>query len=244
MRSCFSCGQRAQRAHVVEPVGELDEDDADVLRHGQEHLADVLGLLLLVATGAELGQLGDAVDEVRDLRPEALLDVAEVVLGVLGDVVEQRRRDRHRVEAELGQDLGHGQRMGDVRLAAGPLLALVGLDGEAVGPFDGLQVGLRVVLVERREQVARGGLHGARRGPGCRVRGPGRGAPALDRGRGGGIDGHGGQCTPRPRRLLKRPRCPARHARGRATPGGGTTADPGPGRTCPDDAPASRRRCA
>ena len=41
-------GQRAQRAHVVQPVGELDEDDADVLRHGQEHLADVLGLLLLV----------------------------------------------------------------------------------------------------------------------------------------------------------------------------------------------------
>ena len=86
--------QRAQRAHVVQPVGELDEDDADVLRHRQEHLPDVLGLLLLVAVGAELRQLGDAVDEVGDLGPEALLDVGEAVLGVLGDVVEQRRRRR------------------------------------------------------------------------------------------------------------------------------------------------------
>ena len=104
-------GQGAQGAHVVEPVGELDEDDADVLRHGQEHLADVLGLLLLVGPGAELGQLGDAVDEVGHLRPEALLDVRDGVLGVLGDVVEQRRLDRERVEPQLGQDLGDRQRM-------------------------------------------------------------------------------------------------------------------------------------
>ena len=46
--------QAVQRAHVVEPVGQLDEDDPDVLGHRQEHLPDVLGLLLLVAVGAEL----------------------------------------------------------------------------------------------------------------------------------------------------------------------------------------------
>ena len=46
--------QAVQRAHVVEPVGELDQDDPDVLGHRQQHLADVLGLLLLVAVGAEL----------------------------------------------------------------------------------------------------------------------------------------------------------------------------------------------
>ena len=97
-------GQRPERAHVVEPVGELDEDDADVLRHREEHLADVLGLLLLVAERAELRELRDAVDEVRDVRPEPLLEVVDRVLGVLGDVVEQRRLDRDRVEPELGED--------------------------------------------------------------------------------------------------------------------------------------------
>src|SRR5256885_1059801 len=34
--------------HVVGPVGELDEDDANVLRHRDQHLAEVLGLLLLL----------------------------------------------------------------------------------------------------------------------------------------------------------------------------------------------------
>ncbi len=53
-----------------------------------------------------LEQLGDAVDELRHLGPEALLDVGQAVLGVLGDVVEQRGLDRDRVEPELGEDLG------------------------------------------------------------------------------------------------------------------------------------------
>ena len=37
------------RAQVVEAVGELDQDDADVLRHRDDHLAVVLGLGLLAA---------------------------------------------------------------------------------------------------------------------------------------------------------------------------------------------------
>src|SRR3712207_7181283 len=49
-----------ERAHVVEPVGELDEDDAHVVDHRQKHLADVLGLLLLARLVAYL----------RDLRSE------------------------------------------------------------------------------------------------------------------------------------------------------------------------------
>ena len=120
--------QAVQRAHVVEAVGELDEDDPDVLGHRQQHLADVLGLLLLVAVGAEARQLRDAVDELGDLGAEALLDVGQAVLGVLGDVVQERGLDRDRVDAELGQDLGRGDRVGDVRLAGRAALAGVGLD--------------------------------------------------------------------------------------------------------------------
>ena len=46
--------QAIQRAHVVEAIGQLDQHDPDVLGHRQQHLADVLGLLLLVTVGAEL----------------------------------------------------------------------------------------------------------------------------------------------------------------------------------------------
>ncbi len=73
--------QAAQGPHVVEAVGELDEDDADVLGHRQEHLPDVLGLLLLVAQRAEPGQLGDAVDEQGDLAPNRS-SMSEVLYSV------------------------------------------------------------------------------------------------------------------------------------------------------------------
>ena len=58
------------RPHVVEAVGELDEDDADVLRHRDDHLPVVLGLGLLTALEGDPGQLGDALDELGDLRAE------------------------------------------------------------------------------------------------------------------------------------------------------------------------------
>ena len=172
MRCCFSIPSAPERAHVVQAVGELDQDDPDVVRHRQEHLPDVLGLLLLVAVGAELRELGDAVDEVRDLGPEAVLDVGEAVLGVLGDVVEQRRRRGDRVDAEVGEDLGRGDRVGDVRLARGADLARVGLDGEVEGALDAAEVGLGMVAVELGEQ----------RGPqAVQVDGRGPGAPASRR---------------------------------------------------------------
>jgi hypothetical protein len=36
-----------ERPHVVQAVRELDQDHADVLGHGEDHLAEVLGLLFL-----------------------------------------------------------------------------------------------------------------------------------------------------------------------------------------------------
>ena len=90
----------------MQSVGQLDEDDPDVLGHRQQHLPDVLGLLLLVAVRRESRQFGHAVDEVGDFGTEALLDVGQAVLGVLGDVVEQRRLDGDRVDAQIREDLG------------------------------------------------------------------------------------------------------------------------------------------
>ena len=141
--------QPVQGPHVVEPVGELDEDDPDVLRHRQQHLADVLGLLLLVAVRGEARQLGHAIDEVGHLGAEPLLDVAEAVLGVLGHVVEERGLDGVGIDAEVGHDLGRGDRVRHVRLAGRALLALVRLDREIERAVDVAELGGRVVLGDR-----------------------------------------------------------------------------------------------
>ena len=39
-------GHVLERAHVVQPVGELDDDDPPIISHGNEHRAQVLDLLL------------------------------------------------------------------------------------------------------------------------------------------------------------------------------------------------------
>ena len=129
--------QVLEGAHVVQPIGELDDHDPHVLGHGHEHLSDVLGLLLLHRPGAaELRELRDAVDELRHLAAEALLDVGEREVGVLGDVVEQRGGQGLRVHLQRREVVGHRDRMRDVRLAGASKLALVRGDRRLVGAAD------------------------------------------------------------------------------------------------------------
>jgi hypothetical protein len=63
LRGLFLLRQGAERAHVVEPVGELDQDHPDVAGHRHHHFPVVLGLPLVATLEAHPGQLGDAVDQ-------------------------------------------------------------------------------------------------------------------------------------------------------------------------------------
>jgi hypothetical protein len=80
--------QRADRAHVVSAIGELDEDDSQILRHREQHLAEALGLRLGGAVELQVIDLADAVDEQRDVVTEPLLDLGQRVRRVLDDVVQ------------------------------------------------------------------------------------------------------------------------------------------------------------
>ena len=70
-------GHRADRPHVVQAIGELDQDHPDVRGHRDHHLAVVLGLRLVARLEGQVGQLGDAVDQAGDLLAEPRLDVLD-----------------------------------------------------------------------------------------------------------------------------------------------------------------------
>ena len=112
-------------AGVVQAVGDLDEDDADVLAHGHEHLAQVLHLLLLERGILHARQLCDALDERGDRRAKIAGDIIVGRVRVLDAVVQQRAEDRIRIEADLRDDLRHSQRMDDIGRAVLALLVLV-----------------------------------------------------------------------------------------------------------------------
>ncbi len=113
------------RPHVVEAVGELDEDDPHVLGHRDDHLAVVLRLGLLAARNWIRVSLVTPSTSCAISGAELRAQLVELGLGVLDDVVEQRGRDRLLVEVELGADPRDAPGMVDEVLAGAAELALV-----------------------------------------------------------------------------------------------------------------------
>ncbi len=66
-----------QGAHVVDAIGELDQNHPHVLAHGKQHLAEVLRLLFLPAAEVGPAQLGHAVDQRGDLFAKQALHLIE-----------------------------------------------------------------------------------------------------------------------------------------------------------------------
>ncbi len=130
----------------MEPIGELDEQDADVLGHRHEHLAERGGLLGLLGVELEPVELGDPVHDGGDVGPEPLLEVLVGDRGVLDGVVQERGRDRHVVETEVGEDHRHPERMRDVRLPGSAHLVGVGDPGDLESLLDQRGIGLPVPL--------------------------------------------------------------------------------------------------
>ena len=99
MRGALLRRHELQRAHVVQAVGELDQQHAHVVGDGEQELAEVLGLLGLLRDEVELLDLGQAVDERADLVAEQLVDLLARRLGVLDRVVQHRGGDGRRRRA-------------------------------------------------------------------------------------------------------------------------------------------------
>jgi hypothetical protein len=136
----------------VQPVGQLDDQHADVLGHGEHELAEILRLLAAVRDEIELRQLGHAVDQARDLAAELAFDVAQRRDRVLDRVVQQPGHDRCAVQLLLGQDAGHFDGVREIGIAGGALLIAVRLHRKHVGSVERLFVRGRIVALNPFDQ--------------------------------------------------------------------------------------------
>ena len=118
-------GEVAEGAHVVQFVGQLDEDDAHVLHHGEEHLADGLRVLQRARAAAQDRDLRHPLHEGLHLPAELLAQRGLRGLGVLQHVVQQRGNDRLRVHVDVHQDRGDAQRVDEEGVPRGALLLTV-----------------------------------------------------------------------------------------------------------------------
>ena len=150
----------------MQPVGELHEDHAQVAHHREQHLAERLRLRFLAVLELDLVELGDAVDELGDRRAEACCELFFGDRRVFYDIVEDRCDDGVGIDAQLREDLGGGDRVGDVGFAGLALLAAVRLGAELGGLADALDlVGGKIRLGGAQEVLETRGPAGAGQQP-------------------------------------------------------------------------------
>ena len=114
-----------QRAHVVQPVRQLDQQHADVFRDRQQQLAQVLRLLGLLRDEVELLQLRQAFDQLAEISAEQFVDLLPGRGRVLDRVMQKGNGNRRLVHMHVGQDRGNFERMRKIRIARGsPLMAM------------------------------------------------------------------------------------------------------------------------
>ena len=115
-------GQHGRKcAHVVKAVGNLDEDDADVVAHGEENLLERLCLHRGAVAKEATRHLGDAFHDVGHLLAEEIGHVFAGVVGVFDHIVEQGGTDARGAESDFtADDLCHRERVEDVGFAATP----------------------------------------------------------------------------------------------------------------------------
>ena len=126
----------------MQAVGELDEEDTDVLAHRQHELAEILRLARLFRGQPEPRKLGYPIDQARDLGLKPALDLRELDRRVLDHVVQECGDDARRVEPGSREQVGDRERMGDVGIAVVAPLRPVSLYRQHVGGVD--QGGVRL----------------------------------------------------------------------------------------------------
>jgi len=166
-----------QGTHVVQPVGELDQQHTDVLGDRQDEFAQVLGLPLVFGGQRETRKLSDALDQLGDLLAEHPGDLVTGDLGVLDHVVQQRGDDGRGVHPVVGEDAGDFDRMGEIGVARGAHLRAVRAHGVDVGAIQQRLVRGRIIgldpigqLVLAQELARAGRSRPGRSGGGRAVR--------------------------------------------------------------------------
>ena len=122
-------------------------------RQREQELAQILGRPLVLGLRLDLAELGDAVDQPRDVLAEQLLDLLGRRERVLDRVVEDGGGDRLVVELEVGEDAGDLDRMAEIGIARGALLDAMRLHREDVGAVDQPLVRVRIVGPDLLDQL-------------------------------------------------------------------------------------------
>jgi hypothetical protein len=159
-------------AQRLRSLGELDQHDADVFDHREQHLAQVLRLHARLLAHAACGERvngihpRDAGDERGDVRAEIRRDAPLVVAADGGETHHKCGNQRIGIEALRGEDAGGAERACDERLAVGATCIAEGSVRQLVRRGEARAVGVGIDRTEgfepRAHRLRRGSLRRGR----------------------------------------------------------------------------------
>ena len=85
---------RLERAHIVQSVGHLDKNHANIVAHSEQQLAEILGLCRSLRTENTAGDFGQTVNNLRNLLAKHRLDVLGGVFRIFHHIVQKCRTNR------------------------------------------------------------------------------------------------------------------------------------------------------
>ena len=117
--------------HIVSAVRQLDDDHPDILRHRNEHLAEVFRLFVLLAgIPCQVSQLGNAVDQLGHCIAEPRPDIIKADIRVFHHIMKYAGDNGVHVHLHLGQDRGDAKRMYDIGFSGLSPLVLMRVHGQ------------------------------------------------------------------------------------------------------------------
>ena len=120
--------------HVVQAVGNLDQDHPDIIRHGEQEFLEVFCLCRSPVTKNTSGDFGQSVDNLCNLGPEDIFDIFYCIIGVLDNIVQQSGTNGSRAKAYfIAYDLRDGNGVHDIRFPRASFDAFMCLIGEIEG---------------------------------------------------------------------------------------------------------------
>ena len=151
---------RIEGAHVVEAVGNLHQDDANVVAHREEYLLERLCLHRSAVAEDATAHFGHPFDDVRHLFAEEIGDIFTCIVGILHHIVQQSRANGGGSHAHLfTHHLRHGNGVEDVQLTASASHTAVGSFRKVERFGNHLHLFTMTGGEIRVEQVLKRGLH-------------------------------------------------------------------------------------
>jgi len=146
----------------VQTIGELDQDDAQITHHREQHFAERFRLRFFSTFELDLIEFCDAIDDLGDGFTKATRQLFFGDRRIFDDIMQDRGDDRVGVDLETREDDARCNGVGDVGLARFSFLPFVGFGAEFGGDPDAFDLFRRQVTLSSRQQFLQAGRGSAR----------------------------------------------------------------------------------